>query len=90
MELGQPDFTTNVWFGLMLRSGTPPDAVESVLAAAKAAHADPGVRAKLDAQGFDVSGETGPTLAAEIRSQTARWARLVAASGFHGESGGGS
>jgi tripartite-type tricarboxylate transporter receptor subunit TctC len=61
-----------------------------VLAAAKAAHADPGVRAKLDAQGFDVPGETGPDLAADMRSQAARWARLVVASGFHGEAGGGS
>jgi tripartite-type tricarboxylate transporter receptor subunit TctC len=89
-ELGQPDFTVNVWFALMLRSGTPPEAVDPVLAAAKAAHADPGVRAKLDAQGFDVPGETGPDLAADMRSQAARWARLVVASGFHGEAGGGS
>jgi tripartite-type tricarboxylate transporter receptor subunit TctC len=89
-ELGRPDFTANVWFGLMLRSGTPPAMVDAILAAAKAAHEDPGVRAKLDGQGFDVSGETGPAFAAEIRSQTARWARLVAASGFHREAGGGS
>ena len=78
-ELGQPDFTTNVWFGLMLRSGTPPAMADAILAAAKVAHEDPGVRAKLEAQGFDISGETGPAFAAEIRSQTARWARLVAA-----------
>jgi tripartite-type tricarboxylate transporter receptor subunit TctC len=89
-ELGQPDFTTQVWFGLMLRSGTPPETVDAVLAAAKAAHADPGVRAKLDAQGFDVPGETGPAFVAELHSQAARWARLVSASGFHGEAGGGS
>jgi tripartite-type tricarboxylate transporter receptor subunit TctC len=88
-ELGQPDFTTKVWFGLMLRTGTPPAAVDAVLAAAKAAHEDPGVRAKLEAQGFDISGETGPAFAAELHSQAARWARLVAASGFHGEAGGG-
>jgi tripartite-type tricarboxylate transporter receptor subunit TctC len=89
-ELGQPDFTNNVWFGLMLRSGTPPAMVDTVLAAAKAAHDDAGVRAKLETQGFDVSGETGATFAADIRSQAARWARLVVASGFHGEAGGGS
>ena len=88
-ELDQPDFTNNVWFGLMLRAGTPPAAVDTVLAAAKAAHADPGVAAKLEAQSFDVSGETGPAFAADIRSQAARWARLVVASGFHGEAGGG-
>jgi tripartite-type tricarboxylate transporter receptor subunit TctC len=89
-ELGQPDFTNDVWFGLMLRSGTPPAMVDTVLAAAKAAHDDPGVRAKLESQGFDISGETGPTFAADIRSQAARWARLIVASGFHGEAGGGS
>ena len=89
-ELGQPDFTMNVWFGLMLRSGTPPAMADAILAAAKEAHEDPGVRAKLEAQGFDISGETGPAFAAEIRSQTARWARLVSASGFHSEAGGGS
>jgi tripartite-type tricarboxylate transporter receptor subunit TctC len=48
------------------------------------------VRAKLEAQGFEISGEIGPAFAAEIRSQTARWARLVSASGFHSEAGGGS
>jgi tripartite-type tricarboxylate transporter receptor subunit TctC len=89
-ELGQPDFTTNVWFGLMLRTGTPAAVVDTILAAAKAAHDDPGVRAKLDTQGFDVSGETGPSFAADIRSQAARWTRLVVSSGFKGDGSGGS
>jgi tripartite-type tricarboxylate transporter receptor subunit TctC len=89
-ELRQPDFTANAWFGLMLRSGTPPAMADTILAAAKEAHEDPGVRAKLEAQGFEMSGEIGSAFAAEIRSQTARWARLVAASGFHSEAGGGS
>jgi tripartite-type tricarboxylate transporter receptor subunit TctC len=88
-ELGQPDFNATIWFGLMLRAGTPQAIVDTTLAAAKAAHDDPGVRAKLEAQGFDIPGETGPAFAAEIRSQAAHWARLVAASGFHGEAGGG-
>ncbi|PWT90989.1 MAG: LacI family transcriptional regulator [Proteobacteria bacterium] len=86
-ELGHPDFTTYVWFGLMVRSGTPAAAVEVILNAAKAAHADPDVRAKLELQGFDVSGETGPQFAADIRAQAARWARLVKASGFKGDGG---
>jgi tripartite-type tricarboxylate transporter receptor subunit TctC len=72
----------------MLRSGTPPAMADAILAAAKEAHEDPGVRAKLEAQGFEMSGEIGSAFAAEIRSQTARWARLVAASGFHSAAGG--
>ena len=50
--------------------------------AAKAAHADPAVREKLEAQGFEVSGETGPQLKANIKEQLARWGRLVRAAGF--------
>src|SRR5712671_1998517 len=86
-ELGQSDFTSIVWFGLMVRAGTPPAAVESLLNAAKTAHANPDVRAKLEAQGFDMSGETGPGFAADIKAQMERRSRLVQASGFKGEGG---
>jgi tripartite-type tricarboxylate transporter receptor subunit TctC len=84
-ELGHPEFTANVWFGLMVRSGTPPGQVDSLLNAAKAAHADPDVRAKLEAQGFDISGQSGPEFVADIKAQIARWARLVKAAGFKAE-----
>lgn len=81
-ELGYPEFTTRVWFGLFLRAGTPAPVVESLLAAAKAAHADADVRAKLDAQGFDMSGQSGPEFEADIRKQSERWARIIKASGY--------
>ena len=84
-ELGHPEFTANVWYGLMVRTGTPPGLMESLLNAAKAAHDDPGVRAKLEAQGFDISGQNGPEFAADIKAQIARWARLVKAAGFKAE-----
>jgi tripartite-type tricarboxylate transporter receptor subunit TctC len=86
-ELGHGEFTTNVWFGLMLRAGTPPDVVTTLLNAAKAAHADTDVKAKLEALGLEVSGETGPEFAADIRKQAARWARLVKAAGFKADGG---
>ena len=50
-----------------------------------AAHADPEIRNKLEAQGFDVVAQTGPQLKTEIREQTARWGRLVQASGLSAE-----
>jgi tripartite-type tricarboxylate transporter receptor subunit TctC len=81
-ELGYPELNATVWFGLMLRAGTPAEIVEKLLAAAKAAHADHEVRGKLEAQGLDVSGETGPAFAADIRTQAERWATIVKASGF--------
>lgn len=81
-ELGYPAFTATVWFGLLVKRGTPQAAVDRLLAAAKAAHADPTVRAILERQGYDVSGLTGPAFAAEIKTQIARWARLIKATKF--------
>src|SRR5262245_38631303 len=81
-ELGYPEFTANIWFGLMVRAGTPPETVTALLDAARAAHANPDVKAKLEPQGYDVSGQTGPGFEADIRFQIERWAQLVRAAGF--------
>ena len=51
----------------MLRAETPPDVVTTLLNPAKAAHADTDVKAKLEALGLEVSGETGPEFAAEYQ-----------------------
>lgn len=84
-ELGQPEFTTRVWFGLLVKKGTPPDVVARLTAAAKEAHMDPEVKSKLEGQGYEVTGETGPHLLADIKTQLARWARIVKAAGFSSE-----
>jgi tripartite-type tricarboxylate transporter receptor subunit TctC len=84
-ELGYPEFTTRVWFGLLVKAGTPPDIVKRLTEAAKAAHADPEVRHKLEAQGYDVTAETGPQLLPNIKEQIVRWGKLVKAAGFSAE-----
>jgi tripartite-type tricarboxylate transporter receptor subunit TctC len=84
-DIGQPDLTALAWFGLLLRSGTPPDLVKQFETAAIAAHADPDVKAKLAAQGFDVSGQTGAAFNDSIAVQTERWAKIVKATGFSAE-----
>jgi tripartite-type tricarboxylate transporter receptor subunit TctC len=84
-DLGHADLTAIVWFGLLVKAGTPPDLVKRLEAAAIAAHADPAVRAKLAAQGFDVSGLTGPAFKQSIDEQFERWAKIVKATGFSAE-----
>lgn len=81
-ELGYPEFTTKVWFGLLVKAGTPQPIVDRLTAAAKTAHTDPAVKAKLEAQGYDVVAETGPQLLPNIKKQQERWAKLVKAAGF--------
>jgi tripartite-type tricarboxylate transporter receptor subunit TctC len=81
-ELDHLDFTATVWFGLLVRTGTPPDVVARLLEAAKKAHADPDIRTKLEAQGFEVSGQSGPEFANSIKQQITRWGRIAKATGF--------
>jgi tripartite-type tricarboxylate transporter receptor subunit TctC len=81
-DLGHADLTASAWFGLMLKTGTPADVVKRLEAAAIAAHADEAVRARLAAQGFEVSGVTGAAFAQSIDQQFERWAKIVKATGF--------
>jgi tripartite-type tricarboxylate transporter receptor subunit TctC len=81
-ELGYPEFTAKVWFGLLVKEGTPPDVVKRLSDAAVAAHNDPAIKAKLESQGFDVSGTTGPKLKTDLLEQVERWGKLVKSSGF--------
>jgi tripartite-type tricarboxylate transporter receptor subunit TctC len=84
-ELGYPEFTARVWFGLLVKKGTPAEIINRYTEAAKVAHADSEVREKLQAQGFDVVAETGPQLLPNIKEQIVRWGKLVKASGFTAE-----
>ena len=68
-----------------MKAGTPQPIIDRLTEAAKAAHADPGVRAKLVAQGYDVVAETGPQLLPNIKKQGERWGKLVKAAGFSAE-----
>src|SRR5712691_3250016 len=40
-ELGYPEFTAKVWFGLLVKEGVAVGTLERLTGAAKAAHADP-------------------------------------------------
>lgn len=84
-ELGHPDFNTSIWFGLLLKAGTPAPIYQRLLEAAKAAHADEAVRKALEPQGFDVSAQTGEDFRRSIEAGSARWAKLVKATGFRAD-----
>jgi tripartite-type tricarboxylate transporter receptor subunit TctC len=77
-ELGYDDFTAMVWFGLLVKSGTPEPIVKAYIAAAEKAHTDPDVKSKFDLQGMEANGETGPArLMADIKTQIERWRKIV-------------
>lgn len=84
-ELGHPDFNTSIWFGLLVKAGTPAPIYQRLLDAAKAAHADEGVRKALEPQGFDISAQTSEDFRRSIEAGSARWAKLVKATGFRAD-----
>ena len=81
-ELGYPEFAATIWFGMLVKAGTPPAILDPLMAAIVAAHKDSEVRTKLEAVGFEISGETGGQFRATIETETRRWLELVKATGF--------
>lgn len=81
-DIGQADLSATPWFGLLVRAGTPVEAVARLEAAAAAVHTDPAVRKRLEDQGYIVSGQTGGAFAKSIAEQSERWTRIVKATGF--------
>jgi len=80
-ESGLPGFETSVWFGLLAPAGTPRDSIERLNREANRALADAGVKAQFAAQGIDAMGGTPEQFGAFIQEETAKWARVVQASG---------
>ena len=81
-ELGHPEFTTLVWFGLLTQAATPKNIVQDMIAAGVKAQQEPGVREPLLAQGYDLPNESGDAFAKSIAEGTAHWASLVKLTGF--------
>jgi tripartite-type tricarboxylate transporter receptor subunit TctC len=81
-ELGHRDLSLQVWFGLVAPVATPPKVIEVITAAVVKAQGDTTYRTKLEAQGFEVPRESGSAFETTILNDTARWARVVQATGF--------
>jgi tripartite-type tricarboxylate transporter receptor subunit TctC len=81
-ELGHRDLSLQVWFGLAAPAGTPRAVIDTITTAVVRAQGDTDYRTKLEGQGFDVPRESGAAFEATIANDTARWARVVQATGF--------
>ena len=80
-ESGLPGFDTSLWFGVLAPAATPREIVGRLNREIARVLAVPEVRSQLAAQGIDTLGGTPEQFAATIREETAKWARVVQASG---------
>ena len=76
-----PSYEASSWFGLLAPAGTPPDIIHRLQHEVAKALGSPAVRERLLAQGAEPVGNTPEQFAALIRSETAKWAQVVKASG---------
>jgi tripartite-type tricarboxylate transporter receptor subunit TctC len=81
VELGYPDVVADNWSGLLAPPNTPPEIVARLNAAFNAVVKDPDVRRRLAEVGVSTIGGSPQDLTALITRETARWRKVVAATG---------
>jgi tripartite-type tricarboxylate transporter receptor subunit TctC len=72
-----PGFTAQSWVGVLVPAGAPKELVARYSAAARKALADPEVRGKLDAQGFEIVGSGPEEFLAFARAESDKWAKVI-------------
>jgi tripartite-type tricarboxylate transporter receptor subunit TctC len=79
--LGDAEARAETWFGLLAPTGTDQAIIRRVAADVATAAAEPGVRARLEAQGAIVTTSTPEEFTAMIAAEQRRWAEAVRLSG---------
>jgi tripartite-type tricarboxylate transporter receptor subunit TctC len=80
-EQGFPRFDATVWIGLLAPAGLPGDVLGKIAGETQKAMADPELRKRLGASGFQVVGGTPEQFATFIKSETEKWTGVVKLTG---------
>ena len=80
-EDGVPGYDVAVWYGVVLPGGTPKEIVARVHADVVRILAQPDVNERLTADAGEVIAGTPEAFAAYIRSELARWSKVIAETG---------
>ena len=84
-EAGLRGYETSTWHGILAPAATPHDIVVKLNAEIARILANPEVRERLLGQGLDPVGGTPEQFAAYLKTEIAKWARVVKASGARPE-----
>jgi tripartite-type tricarboxylate transporter receptor subunit TctC len=84
-EAGLSGFEASNWYGLMVPVNTPAEIVSRLNAETLKLLQNPEVRAKLVAQGYEVSPSSPKEMGDYMRLETDRWAQVVKASGANAD-----
>lgn len=81
-ESGHPDVEFYAWFGIVAPAGTPAAVLDRLNAAVVAATQGADVRRRLEEAGMRVAGTSRNAFSELIASDTERWGKVIAATGF--------
>jgi len=84
-EWGIPDFEVGTWSGLIGPKGTPAEVVQKVNAAVADVLNDPAIRKRLIDEGSEIRVMTSAEFGQFIRSENARWVKVVKEAGIKPE-----
>lgn len=84
-ESGFPGFEAGTWFGLTAPAATPREILSRLHADIARAVRQPDVEKQLAGQGATTIGNTPEQFAAYIRAESAKWAKVLAASGVRAD-----
>ncbi|MCM5571762.1 tripartite tricarboxylate transporter substrate binding protein [Burkholderiaceae bacterium FT117] len=79
-EAGYPDATSVSWYGLHARAGTPPEVIQQLSKAVRAALEDPQVQARIAAAGAEIAYLDTPAFGEFLAGETSkaeRFARMI-------------
>jgi tripartite-type tricarboxylate transporter receptor subunit TctC len=80
-EAGVPGVEGSVWWGVVVKAGTPPAVVERLNAEIRKALASPDVVKRFAELGLDAMPMTPARFGEFMQAEVARWAPIVKASG---------
>ena len=84
-EAGVADFEVGTWSALIGPRGMPADVVQKINAAVNATLDDPAVRQRLTGEGAEIRLMTPPETSAFLRSENARWVKVVKDAGIQAQ-----
>lgn len=82
-EAGVDNFEVAVWYGILMPGGTPREIIARLNQEITKALAAPDLRERLSTAGIDPWPSTAEQFADFIKSETARYARVIKAAGVH-------
>jgi tripartite-type tricarboxylate transporter receptor subunit TctC len=76
-EQGFPGFETSTWFALFAPSGTPKEIVDQLNGYVRGMQEDADLKRRLEANFVDLAPMTAPEFAALVKSDAAKWEKIV-------------